>query len=66
MPVDTLDRPRETATAAAPRAGIARSRLRELALLPPRPGFVSLAGGLPAPELIPRDGRLLNRRLKNA
>ena len=31
-----------------------RSRLRELALLPPQPGFVSLAGGLPAPELIPR------------
>ena len=55
MPVDTIDRPREPATAAAPRAGIARSRLRELALLPPRPGFVSLAGGLPAPELIPRD-----------
>ena len=54
MPVDTLDRPRESAAAAAPRSGIARSRLRELALLPPQPGFVSLAGGLPAPELIPR------------
>ncbi len=54
MPVVTLDRPRDTAAAAGPRAGIARSRLRELALLPPQPGFLSLAGGLPAPELIPR------------
>lgn len=52
MSVATLDRP--GSTAAAPPPGMARSRLRELALLPPRPGFVSLAGGLPAPELIPR------------
>ena len=54
MSVVTLDRPGSTAGAAESRPGPARSRLRELALLPPRPGFVSLAGGLPAPELIPR------------
>ena len=54
MPVVTLDRPQDTTAAAAPRSGPARSRLRELALLPPQAGFVSLAGGLPAPELIPR------------
>ncbi len=53
MPVATLDHPGSTA-GAAPSPGTARSRLRELALLPPRPGFVSLAGGLPAPELLPR------------
>ena len=53
MSVATLDRPGSTAGAAPP-PGMARSRLRQLALLPPRPGFVSLAGGLPAPELIPR------------
>ena len=53
MTVATLDHP-GSAAAAAPSPGMARSRLRELALLPPRPGFVSLAGGLPAPELIPR------------
>ena len=51
MTVATLDRPD---SAAVPRPGTARSRLRELALLPQQPGFVSLAGGLPAPELIPR------------
>ena len=54
MSVVTLDRPESTTGAAAPRPGMARSRLRELALLPRQPGFVSLAGGLPAPELIPR------------
>ena len=54
MTVATLDRPGSTAGAAAPFPGTARSRLRELALLSPRPGVVSLAGGLPAPELIPR------------
>ena len=54
MTVATLDRPDSAAGTAAPRPGTARSRLRELALLSPRPGFVSLAGGLPAPELIPR------------
>ena len=53
MTVATLDHPGSIA-AAVPPPGMARSRLRELALLPPRPGFVSLAGGLPAPELIPR------------
>ncbi len=52
MPVATLDRPGSAAS--APPSGAARSRLRELALLSPPPGFVSLAGGLPAPELIPR------------
>ena len=51
MSVVTLDRPESTA---APRAGTVRSRLRELALLPQQPGHLSLAGGLPAPELIPR------------
>ena len=54
MPTVSLDRPRDTPAAAAPRAGLTRSRLRELALLPPQAGLVSLAGGLPAPELIPR------------
>ncbi len=54
MPSVTLDRPRTPTGAAAPRSGFARSRLRELALLPPQPGLLSLAGGLPASELIPR------------
>ena len=54
MPSVTLDRPRTPTDAAAPRSGFARSRLRELALLPPQPGLLSLAGGLPASELIPR------------
>lgn len=49
-----LDRPRTPTGTAAPRSGFARSRLRELALLPPQPGLLSLAGGLPASELIPR------------
>ena len=54
MPSVTLDRPRTPTGAAAPRSGFASSRLRELALLPPQPGLLSLAGGLPASELIPR------------
>ena len=33
--------------------GLTRSRLRELALRVTRPGILSLAGGLPAPELLP-------------
>lgn len=49
-----LDRPRTPTGTAAPRSGFVRSRLRELALLPPQPGLLSLAGGLPASELIPR------------
>ena len=53
MPVIAVDHPPDT-TAAVPGSGLARSRLRELALLPPQPGFLSLAGGLPARELIPR------------
>ena len=53
MSAITLDRPAAT-TGATPRSGLTRSRLRELALLPPQPGFLSLAGGLPASELIPR------------
>ena len=53
MSAITLDRP-ATTTGATPRSGLTRSRLRELALLPPQPGFLSLAGGLPASELIPR------------
>ena len=53
MPATTLDRP-GTTIGATPRSGLTRSRLRELALLPPQPGFLSLAGGLPASELIPR------------
>ena len=53
MSVAILGHPGSIAGAAPP-PGMARSRLRELALLPPQPGFVSLAGGLPAPELIPR------------
>ena len=54
MSAITLDRPRDATGAAAPRCGPARSRLRELALLAGQPGILSLAGGLPAPELIPR------------
>ena len=54
MTAITLDRPRGTKDAGAARSGWTRSRLRELALLPPEPGLLSLAGGLPAPELIPR------------
>ena len=54
MPSVMLDRPRTPTGAAAPRSGFASSRLRELALLPPQPGLLSLAGGLPASELIPR------------
>ena len=54
MPAVTLERRGETRDAVAPRSGWIRSRLRELALLPSRPGLLSLAGGLPAPELIPR------------
>ena len=53
MSAITLDRP-ATTTGATPRSGLTRSRLRELALLPPQPGFLSLAGGLPASELVPR------------
>ena len=55
MSTTTLERPGSATDAATPRSGWIRSRLRELALLPPRPGLLSLAGGLPAPELIPRD-----------
>jgi 2-aminoadipate transaminase len=55
MTVTTLDRSESVTGAAVPRAGWTRSRLREIALLPPKPGFVSLAGGLPASELIPRE-----------
>ena len=53
MSAITLDRPGAT-TGTTPRSGLTRSRLRELALLPPQPGFLSLAGGLPASELVPR------------
>ena len=49
-----LDRPRDTRHAGAARSGLTRSRLRELALLASQPGILSLAGGLPASELIPR------------
>ena len=55
MPATVLDRPRGATGAGASRSGWTRSRLRELALLPPQPGLLSLAGGLPASELIPRD-----------
>lgn len=54
MAAITLDRPRITPDAAASLSGLTRSRLRELALLASQPGILSLAGGLPAPELIPR------------
>ena len=54
MSAITLDRPRNASGAAAPRSGLTRSRLRQLALLAGQPGLLSLAGGLPAPELIPR------------
>ncbi len=54
MATVTLERPGDTRDAVASRSGWIRSRLRELALLPSRPGLLSLAGGLPAPELIPR------------
>ena len=53
MPVITLDHP-GTTTGATPRSGLTRSRLRELALLASQRGLLSLAGGLPASELIPR------------
>ena len=49
-----LDRPRTTKQVGAARSGLTRSRLRELALLASQPGILSLAGGLPASELIPR------------
>ena len=55
MPATALDRPRGATGAGAFRFGWTRSRLRESALLPPQPGLLSLAGGLPASELIPRD-----------
>ena len=54
MAVIAVDRPPNTTGAAAAPSRLTRSRLRELALLPPRPGLLSLAGGLPAPELVPR------------
>ena len=54
MAVIAVDRPANTTGAVRAPAGLTRSRLRELALLPPRPGLLSLAGGLPAPELVPR------------
>ena len=55
MSAITLDRPRSATGAAAPRSGLTRSRLRQLALLAGQPGILSLAGGLPAAELIPRN-----------
>ena len=54
MSAITLDRPPGTTGVAAPRSGLTRSRLRELALLASQRGVLSLAGGLPASELIPR------------
>ena len=54
MQAIALDRPRGTKHAGAARSGLTRSRLRELALLASQPGILSLAGGLPAGELIPR------------
>ena len=54
MQAIALGRPRGTKQAGAARSGLTRSRLRELALLASQPGILSLAGGLPASELIPR------------
>lgn len=54
MQAIALDRFRGTEHAGAARSGLTRSRLRELALLASQPGILSLAGGLPASELIPR------------
>jgi len=54
MQAIALDRPRSTKHAGAARSGLPRSRLRELALLASQPGILSLAGGLPAAELVPR------------
>ncbi len=54
MPAITLDRPENASGTAARRSGLTRSRLRQLALLAGQPGLLSLAGGLPAAELIPR------------
>ena len=55
MQAIALDRPRGTKHAGAARSGLTRSRLRELALLASQPGILSLAGGLPASELVPRN-----------
>ena len=54
MQAIALDRPRGTKHAGAARSGLARSPLRELALLASQPGILSLAGGFPASELVPR------------